>query len=98
MTDRAKALLASLGDASPPADVSGLPLAIWHGLRGEWQAAHDIAEADHSRDGAWVHAWLHRIEGDIANAGYWYRLAGQPRATDSTRLEGERIAASLLTT
>jgi hypothetical protein len=96
MTDRHQAFLESLERPSPPADLSGLPLAVWHGLRGDWQAAHDIAEADHSKAGAWVHAWLHRIEGDLANASYWYRLAGQPRATDSTRLEGERIAASLL--
>ncbi len=97
MTDRRQAFLASLDHPAPPADLSGLTLAVWHGLRGDWQAAHDIAEADNSKDGAWVHAWLHRIEGDLANAGYWYRLAGQPRAADSTRLEGERIAASLLT-
>lgn len=96
MTDRSHAFLGSLSAAAPPSDTPRLVVAVWHGLRGDWQAAHDIAEADHSRDGSWVHAWLHRVEGDLANAGYWYRLAGQPRATGSTRDEGERIARALL--
>jgi hypothetical protein len=96
MTDPCRAFLDSLDQASPPADLSGLALAVWHGLRGEWDAAHDIAQEDPSANGSWVHAWLHRIEGDLGNAGYWYRLAGQPRATDDTREEGIRIARSLL--
>lgn len=96
MTDRSQAFLDSLGAASPPSDTPRLAVAIWHGLRGEWQAAHDIAEADHTREGAWVHAWLHRIEGDLANAGYWYRRADKPRADGSTHDEGERIARALL--
>lgn len=96
MTDPAQTFLDSLRNASPPPGLTGLPLAVWHGLREEWDAAHEIAQDDHTADGAWVHAWLHRIEGDLGNAGYWYRQAGRPRATDSTRLEGERIAASLL--
>ena len=96
MTERSRAFLDSLAAAAPPADAVGLLAAVWHGLRGEWDAAHEIAQDDPTADGAWVHAWLHRIEGDLGNAGYWYRLAGRPRATDDTRLEGERIAASLL--
>ncbi|OJU11880.1 MAG: hypothetical protein BGN86_17180 [Caulobacterales bacterium 68-7] len=96
MTDRSRAFIDSLGAASPPSGTPRLAVAIWHGLRGEWQAAHDIAEADHTRDGSWVHAWLHRIEGDLSNAGYWYRLANKPKASDSTRDEGERIARALL--
>ena len=47
-------------------------------------------------DGAWVHAWLHRIEGDLGNAGYWYRRAGKPAATESTDAEGRAIARVLL--
>jgi len=96
MADHPQAFLDSLDQASPPADVCGLLVAVWHGLRGEWELAHKIAQDDPTADGAWVHAWLHRIEGDLANAAYWYRRADKPQASDSTRLEGERIARSLL--
>lgn len=96
MTDPSQAFLDSLEQPAPPARVTGLLAAVWHGLRGEWDAAHEIAQDDHTANGAWVHAWLHRIEGDLGNAGYWYRRAGQPRADDDVRREGERIARSLL--
>ncbi len=57
---------------------------------GNWQAAHDLVEDDPSPEAAWVHAHLHRVEGDLGNAGYWYRRAGKPQATIS--LEEERRA------
>ncbi len=49
--------------------------AVWHRLRGEWDAAHAIVQELAGADAAWVHAWLHRVEGDLGNAGYWYRRA-----------------------
>jgi hypothetical protein len=66
--------------------------AIRHGLRGEWHAAHELAQAQDDVDGAWVHAWLHRIEGDLGNADYWYRRAHRPPRRDDTRAEGLAIA------
>lgn len=57
---------------------------------GEWDAAHDLVQDDPSPEAAWVHAHLHRVEGDLGNAGYWYRRAGKPVATNS--LEDERRA------
>jgi hypothetical protein len=77
----------------PPA--APLLRALWLGLRGEWTAAHEIAQAHEGADAAWVHAWLHRIEGDEANAAYWYRRAGKPVAHGSTDVEGETIAQAL---
>jgi hypothetical protein len=71
--------------------------ALEHGLRGEWAQAHAIAQAEQGADAAWVHAWLHRIEGDEFNAGYWYRRAGRPVATGSTQAEGEAILRALST-
>jgi hypothetical protein len=65
--------------------------AIRHGLNGEWDAAHSLAQSMQGADAAWVHAWLHRIEGDQANAAYWYRRAGKAAATGSTTAEGEAI-------
>jgi hypothetical protein len=57
---------------------------------GDWEAAHDLVQDDPSPEAAWVHAHLHRAEGDLANAGYWYRRAGRPQAASS--LEEERVA------
>ena len=68
----------SLTAAAPPAGLSLAQKALWHAKRGAWQAAHECAQDQDDRDGAWVHAYLHRWEGDDGNAGYWYRQAGQP--------------------
>jgi hypothetical protein len=57
---------------------------------GDWDGAHRLVQDDPSPEAAWVHAHLHRVEGDLPNAGYWYRRAGKPEATNS--LEDERAA------
>ena len=79
------------------ADAPDGPLlrALWLGLRGEWASAHKIAQDDDDADAAWVHAWLHRIEGDTQNAAYWYRRAGRTAAEGGTDAEGEAIAQAL---
>jgi hypothetical protein len=87
----------SLRQAAPPAGVSAALAALWHDARGDWNAAHGAAQAVEDASGAWVHAYLHRKEGDHGNAAYWYRRAGQPVATDSFDAEWSRIAAALLT-
>ena len=65
---------------------------------GDWDGAHDLAQAANSKDGDWVHAYLHRKEGDIGNAGYWYARSGQPRVGAEVSLEEEwdDIATALL--
>ena len=83
------------GDAPPP----GLPpilQALWHDARGDWNAAHALAQDVADPDGAWVHAYLHRKEGDAANAGYWYRRASQPVCREPLAREWEAIAAAFL--
>jgi hypothetical protein len=86
--------MASLRDTkSSPA--APLLRALWLGLQGQWAEAHEIAQAEDSADAAWVHAWLHRIEGDEGNAAYWYRRAGKPVGQGSTDTEGEAIAQAL---
>src|SRR5688572_21044389 len=76
-------------DAAPPAG-SGLAVqALWHDARGDWERAHICAQEDHSRDGSWVHAYLHRKEGDIGNAGYWYSRAGRTLPAKGLALEVE---------
>ena len=85
----------TLAAATPPS-VAPLLLALWHDARGDWQEAHRLAQDIVDASGAWVHAYLHRKEGDLGNAGYWYRRANQPIATDSLDDEWKRIAAALL--
>ena len=55
-----------------------------------------LAQARDDADGAWVHAYLHRVEGDLANAGYWYRRAGRPASEQPLREEWAAVAAALL--
>ena len=89
-------LKASLVNTAP-ADGLAPPLAaLWWAAKGDWDAAHKIVQDEDTREAAWVHAYLHRVEGDLGNAGYWYRQAGQPAAKDSLEVEWERIAAALL--
>ena len=64
--------------------------ALWHDAQGNWQAAHEVAQEVDTRDGAWVHAYLHRGEGDPANAAYWYRRAGKPPCTGPLEAEWTR--------
>jgi hypothetical protein len=70
--------------------------ALWHDAKGDWDEAHRIAQDVTGADGAWVHAYLHRKEGDLSNARYWYQQAGQPAATDAVEAEWGRIVAELL--
>ncbi len=88
-------LKASLSDAAPASTFSPPLAALWWAAKGDWNAAHKIVQDEDTKDAAWVHAYLHRVEGDLGNAGYWYRQAGQPVATDSLEAEWERIVASL---
>ncbi len=79
-----------------PEGLSGALLALWHDARGDWDAAHGSAQAGETADSAWVHAYLHRREGDLGNAAYWYRRAGRPVPACPTGSEWEQIAAELL--
>ncbi len=79
----------------------GLPVALqalWWDARGDWEQAHAEAQRAGSAAGDWVHAYLHRKEGDLGNAGYWYARAGKPAqpAGVSLEREWEAIATSLL--
>ncbi len=72
--------------------------ALWQDRQGDWNRAHDLAQEAGNSDGDWVHAYLHRKEGDIGNAGYWYARSGKPRVGAGVSLETEwdDIAAVLL--
>ena len=83
-------------DAAPPPALAGPLVALWWDARGDWTRAHAAAQAGEDADSAWVHAHLHREEGDLANAGYWYRRAGRPPATGPLPEEWAAIAGALL--
>jgi len=89
------AYIASLDGAAPPPDLSAPLAALWWAAKGDWDQAHKIVQDESGREAAWVHAYLHRVEGDLGNAGYWYRQAGQPVAKDSLEAEWQRIADTL---
>ena len=90
------AFRASLAAAAPPAGVSRALAALWLDAKGDWNGAHRAAQADAGRAGDWVHAYLHRKEGDAGNAAYWYRRAGKPVCRTSLDEEWAAIAEALL--
>lgn len=87
---------ASLAEAAPDQALSPPLKALWWAAKGDWDKAHGIAQDGDDASSAWVHAYLHRVEGDLGNAGYWYRRANQPVAKDALESEWERIVAALL--
>lgn len=87
---------ASLQNAAPDLTLSPALSALWWAAKGDWDQAHRIVMNENDANSAWVHAYLHRVEGDLGNAGYWYRQAGQPVAKDTVETEWERIVAALL--
>jgi len=86
----------SLSGASPPPGAIAPLTALWWAGKGDWDKAHGIVQDDGGADAAWVHAYLHRVEGDLGNAGYWYRQARKPVATDTIEAEWERMVSALL--
>ncbi len=86
----------SLNAPEPPRGFSGLVEALWWEAGGDWARAHEIAQEREDSDAAWVHAYLHRREGNAVNARYWYRRAGKPVCMEPLDAEREAIAARLL--
>ncbi|MCX5578855.1 hypothetical protein [Kaistia terrae] len=87
---------ATLSDAKPPSGLGAPLAALWHIEKGDWDAAHALVQDDDSRAGAWVHAHIHRMEGDLWNARYWYGRAGQTTAEGDLAAEREGILTALL--
>jgi hypothetical protein len=82
--------------AANPETLDGPLLALWWDGQGDWDRAHEIAQEIEDANGSWVHAYLHRKEGDIGNAGYWYRRAGRRPAAESLEAEWVEIVEALL--
>jgi hypothetical protein len=89
-------LKASISASAPPAGLPPPLLALWHDAKGDWDAAHKVAQDIDDEDGAWIHAYLHRKEGDPGNAAYWYRRAGKPVSNLPLNAEWDQIAEELI--
>jgi len=86
----------SLSWAQPPAGMSLALLGLWWDAKGDWNRAHAAAQQDEGPAGCWVHAYLHRKEGDDGNAGYWYRRAGRSPSRETLDDEWRSIVEALL--
>jgi hypothetical protein len=87
---------ASLKEAKPPAHLAPALSALWWAAKDNWDKAHRIVMNEGGKECAWVHAYLHRREGDLDNAGYWYRQARRSVSAESLSQEWNEIAATLL--
>ena len=87
---------ASTTDDKPPKELSTPLEAMWYQGKGDWKEAHRLAQSQNNPSVSWVHAHLHRVEGDLGNAAYWYRRADRPVCNLSLDGEWEEIVAELL--
>jgi len=87
----------SLLTSHPPKGMSSVLLALWHDAKGDWEASHNVAQDIDTKEGAWIHAYLHRKEGDIWNADYWYRNAGRKRPESTLEEEWNSLVNEFIT-
>ena len=87
---------ASLTQQTPPDGLAPALIALWQLARGDWDRAHKTVQAESDPASQWVHAHLHRVEGDLGNAGYWYRRVGKPACSAPLEAEWDEIAGALL--
>jgi hypothetical protein len=86
----------SLEGEHPPEKISPCLKSLWHDAKGHWEIAHQIAQDIGDKNGSWIHAYLHRKEGDLGNARYWYSMAGKPIPAGSLEKEWEELARQFL--
>ena len=91
-----KSFRESLSQSEPPDALSQALAGLWWDAKGDWAKAHESAQQDEGPAGAWVHAYLHRKEGDASNAAYWYGRAKTPPSRSSCEDEWQEIASSLI--
>jgi len=84
-------------DSEPPVGLSPAHQALWLSKAGRWDDSHDLCQDVPDPDGAWIHAYLHREEGDLGNASYWYHRAHKEMPASGVTLaeEWDQIVAAL---
>lgn len=80
----------------PPSSLSAPLMALWYDAQDDWDKAHDFAQRNNDSESAWVHAYLHRKEGDLTNANYWYVRASRTMPEHRLGEEWEHIVQELL--
>jgi hypothetical protein len=88
--------VASLAASQPPSGISRELLSLWHDGRNDWHHSHEIAQDIEGINGSWIHAYLHRKEGDFNNARYWYHRAGKNEPSISLGEEWKLLVRSFL--
>jgi len=83
-------------ESEPSVALSGIHLALWHAMKNNWDMAHNIVQDIKTETASWIHAYLHRVEGDLGNANYWYNHAGKKSPTESLEIELKNIIKSVL--
>jgi hypothetical protein len=86
----------SLSQDQPPQKLSLALAGLWWDAKGDWKRAHESAQQDEGPAGSWVHAYLHRKEGDSSNAGYWYNRAGKLPSKNPLAQEWLEVTEALL--
>ena len=87
---------ASLAKENSPTGIDPLLEALWHDAKGNWSEAHNIAQDITTKEGSWIHAYLHRKEGDQSNAGYWYHRAQKELPVVSLEGEWESLVKAMI--
>ena len=82
-------------ESNPCDALSGIQLALWHAMKNNWAMAHNIVQDNNTDTASWIHAYLHRVEGDLSNANYWYNRAGKKSTTESLESELNNIIKSV---
>ena len=82
-------------ETEPSDKLSGIHLAIWHAVKDNWNMAHNIVQDINTETAAWIHAYLHRVEGDLSNAHYWYNRARKKSSSKSLESELNDIIKSV---
>jgi len=88
--------ISSIGISPPPEHLSEILQALWFAEKGDWHRSHEIAQDIHHQNGSWLHANLHRQEGDLGNARYWYNRAGKPESEKSVDDERTELIVHFL--
>ena len=86
----------SLQSSQPPGNMSVYLQSLWYDAKGDWNKAHQLIQDVEDKNASWIHAYLHRKEGDVFNSGYWYNRAGKSRPSVSLEKEWEEIVAALI--
>ncbi len=86
----------SLAGDAPPEDATVYLKALWYDKKGDWNNAHNLIQDLQDKNASWIHAYLHRKEGDVANANYWYTRAGKTRYSGTIENEWEELLTALI--